>query len=66
MEETICIQAGKIWHYLASHEKIDVLKLKFDLKLNNSMLFMAVGWLARENKIKISQENEIYFITLVK
>ncbi|OGS27546.1 MAG: hypothetical protein A2297_03315 [Elusimicrobia bacterium RIFOXYB2_FULL_48_7] len=66
MEETIGVVAGKIWHYLSSHEKVDAVKIKFHLKISNSTLFMALGWLARENKIKMNQEKDVLFVSLVK
>lgn len=48
------IVAGKIWEYLKQNGESDVVKIKLDLNLKNSMLFLALGWLSREDKIIIT------------
>lgn len=64
MEEQVGITAGKIWHYLRQRGRTDVIMIKFELNINNSLLFLALGWLARENKIEILQENNTFFVRL--
>jgi len=66
METTIGLYAGKIWEYLTRHPKVDVMKLKFELNITSSVLFMAVGWLAREDKISLTQDKNTLFIGLKK
>lgn len=64
METEIGQSAGSIWNYLAKEGKTDALKIKLNLELTNSILFLALGWLLRENKIVISKEKNIYFVEL--
>lgn len=59
-EIEIGINAGKIWNYLNENGATDVIKMKIDLNFSNTALFLALGWLAREDKIIIVKEkNEI-------
>ena len=55
--EEIGVIAGKIWTYLNGRDGFtDVLRLKFDLKLTNTELYLGLGWLAREEKIEFAHE----------
>jgi hypothetical protein len=58
--------SGKIWRYLSTSGRVPMLKLKIEMGVGNSMLFLAAGWLARENKVIIEKENNDYYISLVK
>lgn len=52
--DEIGFNAGKIWKYLNDKKDFaDILELKFQLKLTNTDLYLALGWLAREDKIII-------------
>jgi len=54
----IGIVAGKIWTYLNQKQNfVDVLEIKFHYNFTNTTLFLAIGWLAREDKILIVKEN---------
>lgn len=56
--EEIGLNAGKIWTYLNSKKDfVNVLELKFQLKLSNTDLYLALGWLSREDKIVYLIEN---------
>jgi len=49
----IGIVAGKIWTYLNQKQNfVDVLEIKFHYNFTNTMLFLGIGWLAREDKKK--------------
>jgi hypothetical protein len=62
----IGIQAGKIWEYLDKNpQECAVKDLKKALKLKDKDLYMALGWLCRENKILINIKEEMEFITLI-
>jgi len=43
--------AGKIWETLNSNGTLSERKLMKKTKLNNDEFYIAIGWLARENKI---------------
>ncbi|MEM2925023.1 MAG: winged helix-turn-helix domain-containing protein [Halobacteria archaeon] len=58
MEQKIGETAGIVWHYLQKHERTSITKLvsdvSFEAKIEKSIVYMAIGWLARENKINFS------------
>ncbi len=56
--------AGRIWKYLSQHNEMDTIKIKLDLKISNTMLYLALGWLAREGKIYIKKEKKNYRVGL--
>ncbi len=55
--DTIGYNAGLIWNALNEAEALGVKQLKKVTKLKDKELYLALGWLARENKILIA-ENE--------
>ena len=65
-ENLLGTTAGRILEYLSKEQECDIIKLKFALKLNNSLLFLGLGWLAREDKIVIIQSKNTYLIKLKK
>jgi len=46
------MNAGKIWRALDSSGSLTKIQLMNDTKLSENELFQAIGWLAKENKIK--------------
>ncbi len=63
----IGIVAGEIWHYLDEHGEIEFLDLKKGLDRPQSMLFMSLGWLAREGYVVLEQASgDNYKIALRK
>ncbi|MFH1714603.1 MAG: winged helix-turn-helix domain-containing protein [Elusimicrobiota bacterium] len=72
MEKSLIIKdvvgntAGLIWKQL--HEQSGGLRtvdLKKDLLVSNSMLFAAIGWLFRENKIELVPEETGFIVKLI-
>ena len=47
--------AGDIWQYLNEHGASSSVELKAALSLSNTMLCLALGWLAREDKVLFAQ-----------
>lgn len=43
--------SGRIWEYLHEKGPATVDEINRSLKLGNGLLYMAVGWLAREDKL---------------
>jgi len=56
--------AGKTWKYLSKNGESPALKIRADLRLSNTNLFLAIGWLAREDKVNISAKNNDIFFSL--
>lgn len=49
----IGITAGEIWHYLDKHGEVNLKKLLSDLDKDDNLIFMSLGWLAREGHISV-------------
>ncbi|MFH1238541.1 MAG: winged helix-turn-helix domain-containing protein [bacterium] len=64
MVDTIGEAAGRIWQYLSEHGETPGLKLKTNLKLSNSLVYMGVGWLAREDKVVVKDAKKDYKVSL--
>jgi len=65
MIEKIGTNAGHIWEYLYNHGTVGALKLKADLGMSNTSLYLALGWLAREEKIEIIEDAHSVKISLI-
>jgi len=64
MSEEIGLLAGKIWNFLNAKGEVSVLLLKTKLGVPSSLLYLALGWLMREEKIYIKQETKDYRVGL--
>jgi len=47
--------AGSVWHALNEHGSLSVAKLVEHVGGNRDVIMQAVGWLAREGKIEITE-----------
>ncbi len=52
--------AGKVWQTISNQGKVSIDDIRSETQLSDKDLFAAVGWLARENKIK--KENNKYLL----
>ncbi len=64
LSEKIGENAGLIWNALESGD-LNVKALKKTTKLNEKDLNFALGWLAREGKLKFSETEGELFVSLV-
>ncbi len=64
MTERIGFAAGEIWRYLLENGESSPIKIKANLGLSNTLLYLALGWLAREDKVYIRQLEHSYRISL--
>jgi hypothetical protein len=55
MVETIGAVAGKIWEVLKDGNEVSVAQLKKNIEGDAFLLNAAIGWLAREDKLKFSK-----------
>jgi winged helix-turn-helix protein DUF2582 len=60
MEAEIGEAAGCIWRYLAQHALLQ------GTPLQERMLFMGVGWLAREEKLRFIQQGRNLKLVLIE
>lgn len=54
---TIGLNAGTIWNLLSDEQPLSFESLKAKSALSEADLWSAIGWLARENKIEITNSD---------
>ena len=64
MIETFGINAGKIWSLLDKAGRQNIKDVKKATKLTDKNLYAALGWLAREGKLKLEEEGKELFVSL--
>lgn len=64
LQDIIGLKAGEIWHYINQNGPTTTLKLKSSLNISNTILYLSLGWLQREDKIKMSQSGYTFVISL--
>ena len=65
MQDRIGMVAGQIWHFLNKNGESTPIKIRAHLGLSNTMLYLALGWLSREGKVKIVPFEYTYKISLI-
>lgn len=65
MIEKIGTNAGKVWTLLDEAGSQNVKDLKKSSKLTDKDLYAALGWLAREGKITLVEEEKELVVSLV-
>jgi hypothetical protein len=58
LTDEIGTNAGKVWWLLNSENKVDTNHIINYTNLNNRDVYSALGWLARENKIRVRIKNK--------
>ncbi|HLW79874.1 MAG TPA: winged helix-turn-helix domain-containing protein [Terriglobia bacterium] len=56
--------AGKVWHTLSSEGPLTMAQLKKKLDGSGDLLGLAIGWLAREDKVEITPEKKTLRVQL--
>ncbi len=64
-QEIIGANAGLIWGALSTANDQSMKSLKKATKLKDKDLYMALGWLAREGKIKFAEDADEIVIELI-
>jgi hypothetical protein len=64
MLEEIGKTAGKLWKTLGMEDKVSLSLLPKSLSEKDEIVFQALGWLARENKISYSTKGGKVFVGL--
>ena len=62
--EKVGTTAGKIWHILSDFGPQTMAQLKKKLNGSGELVGFALGWLAREDKVDISQDKKSFKVTL--
>jgi Winged helix-turn-helix domain (DUF2582) len=64
MHEDIGQMAGAIWHTLNTRGELSLAQLKKEVNAKGPMFDWAIGWLARDDKIVITQKKRSFTIRL--
>lgn len=64
LEEQIGFSAGEIYNYLHTNGTTTFAKMKKELDLKGNFADLGLGWLARENKVEISQKGPAVKVSL--
>ncbi|MBK8574840.1 MAG: winged helix-turn-helix domain-containing protein [Elusimicrobia bacterium] len=56
--------AGQVWGFLDVHGESSTLQIRSSLKMTQTLLFLSLGWLAREGKISILYRDRCYWVSL--
>ena len=64
MNEHVGVTAGKVWHMLNDLGPQTLAQLKKRLNGSGELVGFALGWLAREDKIDISQDKKSIKVAL--
>jgi Mn-dependent DtxR family transcriptional regulator len=66
MKEKIIETVGKVWRFLGQNGQTNISQLAKSLKEKEEVVFQALGWLAREDKIEYTIKNRRTFVALVE
>ncbi len=66
MKEKIGETAGKIWKILQKEDEVSVSRLVKMVGEKSSLVYQALGWLARENKINFRREANKHLVSLIE
>ena len=66
MKEKVIETCGKIWHELGSRGRANVDDLSDAIKEDEEMVNLALGWLAREDKIECAPNRHGRMFSLVE
>lgn len=56
--------AGRIWQYLSENSPAALEQMNKSLKLKESLFYMAIGWLAREDKLTFEEAGKTMKLSL--
>jgi Mn-dependent DtxR family transcriptional regulator len=64
IESEIGEKAGEIWHLLNDEGPLTLAQIKKKLGKSSELVSFALGWLAREGKVRITPEKRGYKVQL--
>ena len=56
--------AGKVWRYLNENSKASLNQLKRGVGADSNLILQAIGWLAREDKLRIEKNGRYVTFSL--
>lgn len=64
MTQQIGETSGKIWQFLNEHPGATTEEIRKDLKIDNGMVHLGLGWLAREGKLLFESKDSTVRVSL--
>lgn len=64
MLDAIGEAAGKVWQYLDARGAQSISRIQRETGLSQSLTYLALGWLAREGKVRFAQEGRVLQVSL--
>jgi hypothetical protein len=64
MNNEVGLTAGDVYQKLTAKGQLSMSRLKKEVNQNDVLVAMAVGWLAREGKIKLSRDRNTLTVAL--
>jgi len=64
MKEKIGSNAGMVWNALSGHGEMNLKDVKKVTKLTEKDLYAALGWLSREDKVTIVENEKEVFVSM--
>ena len=58
--------AGKVYTGIVGQAPVGIIDVKRKTKLSDEMLYMALGWLAREGKAQITSDKDVLKVKVSK
>ena len=58
--------AGKVWKFLEDKGEANLTQLKKGVKADPNLILQAIGWLAREDKLRIDKKERLVTYVLKK
>jgi len=58
--------AGKVWEFLEENGEASLTQLKKGVKADPNLILQAIGWLAREDKLRIEKKDRYVIYALKK
>lgn len=65
LQESIIEAVGQVYNYLAENGEVTTKKMQKDLDLDVNFTGMSLGWLAREDKIKMERKGAYTKVSLL-
>ena len=62
--DAIGTAAGRVWHYLHRHGRSRLAAVRRDVDMPEPVVYMAIGWLAREGKLDVERESRFFYVSL--
>jgi len=65
-EKNIGIMAGKVWKKLRQEKQLPISQIPKAVKGKDTIVYLALGWLAREGKLDLSPKGNKTLVSLSK